>query len=78
MHEFTVSAEVRAGAKKRELIYDTARKTFVIRTPKPPEDGKANKDVVDMLAEHFNLPKSAISILRGATSKKKIIKIMAP
>lgn len=78
MHEFTVAVEVKPGSKKRELAFDKTKNILVIRTPKPPEDSKANKDVVDMLAEHFNVSKSAVSILKGHSGKRKIIKIMAP
>ena len=38
-----------------------------------PEDGKANKQVVKLLAKELNLPKSALSIVRGLTSRNKMI-----
>ena len=40
-----------------------------------PEDGKANKQVVKLLAKELNLPKSALSIVRGLTSRNKMIMI---
>ena len=78
MQEFTITVLAKPSSKVRTITYDEIKKIFVIRTPKAPEDGKANKDVVDMLAEHFSVPKSAILILRGHSGKRKIIKIMAP
>lgn len=77
MREFTVSIEVKPGAKKRSVVIDDVRGVIVVRTTAVPERGKANKDVVDILAEHFNVPKSNIALLRGGTSKRKLFKIMA-
>ena len=38
-----------------------------------PENGKANKLVVRLLAKELNLPKSALSIVRGHASRNKKI-----
>ena len=38
-----------------------------------PVDGKANKELVEMLAEAFDLPKSAVQFKSGETSKTKRI-----
>lgn len=40
-----------------------------------PEDGKANAAMFKLLAEYFDLPKSAFRITRGDTSRNKIVKI---
>jgi uncharacterized protein (TIGR00251 family) len=48
---------------------------FKIKTTKPPEDGKANESVIEILAKHFEVRKSQIEIISGATSQKKIIQI---
>jgi len=41
----------------------------------PPEDGKANDAVVKVLADRLRVPKSAISVRIGATSRRKVIHI---
>lgn len=38
-----------------------------------PEDGKANKQVLKLLAKELGLPKSALLIARGHTSRDKVI-----
>ncbi|MBQ0032279.1 MAG: YggU family protein [bacterium] len=38
-----------------------------------PVDGKANKELVETLAEAFDLPKSAVQFKSGETSKAKRI-----
>ncbi len=41
----------------------------------PPVDGKANEAVIDYLAEWFQVPKSNIVIVSGATGRNKRIAI---
>lgn len=36
-----------------------------------PEDGKANRAVIDLLAETFDVAPSSISLVRGAASRDK-------
>ena len=40
-----------------------------------PEDGKANKAVIALLAKRLKLPKSAIDIASGATDRRKTLLI---
>jgi uncharacterized protein len=41
----------------------------------PAQDNQANQEVVKLLAEHFSVPKSAVTVLRGRTSRRKLIGI---
>ena len=40
-----------------------------------PERGKANKKIVGILSEYFDVPKSKMQIIKGETSQDKIIQI---
>jgi uncharacterized protein (TIGR00251 family) len=40
-----------------------------------PEKGKANKAVIELLADHFGVARSAVTILHGQSKKKKLIRI---
>ncbi|HCK32916.1 MAG: hypothetical protein CMH32_06075 [Micavibrio sp.] len=40
-----------------------------------PEDGKANKAVIALLSKALGVPKSALTITHGLTSRDKIIEI---
>jgi uncharacterized protein len=44
-----------------------------VRIAAPPEKGKANKELTDFLAEKLGVKKSAISIIKGQTSRYKTI-----
>jgi hypothetical protein len=41
----------------------------------PPVDGKANKVMAKVLAEHFKVRKGSVKIIRGEKSKEKVIEI---
>ena len=43
-----------------------------VYTTTAPTDGKATNDVIKMLAEYYNVPKTSIKLVRGATSRDKI------
>jgi uncharacterized protein (TIGR00251 family) len=43
---------------------------FVVRAP--PEKGKANEAVLDLLAEAFCVPRSAVELIRGETGRDKL------
>ena len=42
-----------------------------------PERGRANRELVKRLAEHFAVPEASVRILSGATSRKKLVEIDA-
>lgn len=41
----------------------------------PPVDGKANDELIKFLSKKFGVPKSAISIVKGETSRHKTLRI---
>ncbi len=44
----------------------------------PPERGKANEEVVSLVARLFDLPASRVEVLRGLTSPDKVIRLALP
>lgn len=40
-----------------------------------PEDGKANLALINLLAKTWKLPKSAFTIVRGATDRNKVVRV---
>lgn len=49
-----------------------------IRIAAPPVDGAANDELVRFLAEAFGVPKRQVTILNGATSRAKRVRIDSP
>lgn len=41
----------------------------------PPVDGKANQELISLVAKHFKRPKAEVSIKSGASSRLKLVQI---
>ena len=50
---------------------DSKHGAVLIKVTAPAEGGKANEAVIRLLADELNIPKSAIKIKRGETSRHK-------
>ena len=67
---------VRVTAKaKFKRVEETAPGYFKVYVPAAPEDNKANKAVIEALAEYYGVRKSRILILQGERSRDKRIEI---
>ena len=51
-------------------MYGTAIK---VSLNSPPVDGKANRELCVFLAKKLKLPKSAVSLVSGQTSRDKVV-----
>ncbi len=49
---------------------------FEVRVDERALGGRANKRLVEILAEHFNISKSRVSIIRGTKSRNKTVQII--
>ncbi len=58
-----------------EGVEEIDAKTLRVRVNTQPEKGKANERVLELLSEHYQVPKSNITILKGHTAKRKLIAI---
>jgi uncharacterized protein (TIGR00251 family) len=74
-----ISLKVIPNAKQNEVVSDEVDlfgvRILKVKVSQPPEDGKANKAVIELLAEYFKVRKNAISIITGESSRNKIIEI---
>ena len=50
-------------------------KGFLVRLHAAPVDGAANAELIEVLAEAFNVPKRAVSIVSGERSRQKRVRI---
>ena len=73
-HSKTVAVRVIPRARRR-AVEPQPGGGLVVRVTEPPEDGRANDAVREALAGHFGVKRSAICILRGATSRRKVVAI---
>ena len=65
------------GAKRTEVagVHGDALR---IRLAAPPVDGKANAELLRFLAEAFGVPRRAVTLVRGESSRQKIVRIEQP
>jgi uncharacterized protein len=48
-----------------------------VRVTAAPEDGRANRAVIELLADALSVPPSSIALVRGATSRDKWFRLPA-
>jgi uncharacterized protein len=63
---------VRPNASRTEVggIHDG---TLVVRVAQPPSEGQATAAALDAVARALGLPRSAVNLVRGATSRRKVL-----
>ncbi len=58
---------------RRNAVESAPDGTLRVYTTAAPADGDANAAVIKMLARHLDVPKTSIKIIRGLTSRDKVI-----
>lgn len=69
-----LTLHIQPGAKKTEFAGQHGD-ALKIRLAAPPVDGKANEALVRFIAEALKLPKSAVNLKSGQTSRRKVLEI---
>jgi uncharacterized protein len=72
---FDVTVVPRAG---RAGVEKTGDRAYRVRVTSPPEGGRANRDVLRLLAELWGVPPSSLSVVRGETSRRKTVACRDP
>lgn len=71
-----VTVELRAQPRARRIALDcTAQGALKAAVTAPAEEGKANRAMIDLLAEAWRLPKSAFEVTRGAGARDQVLNI---
>jgi hypothetical protein len=68
----TVKVQPRSKAPGVEKL---AGGTFRVRVQAAPDRGRANREVIERLAEYLDIPPSRLKIVRGETSSSKWVKV---
>ena len=59
----------------RNEVTKTSEGEYRVKLTAPPVDGEANAMLIKILAEHFDVPKSSLSIIGGKSARTKIVEI---
>ena len=70
-----ISVRVTSNAKEARVT-KTGETSLEVRVDEKAVGGRANKRLMKILSEHFNIPRSSITIVRGTRSRDKIIEII--
>jgi hypothetical protein len=62
------------GSKTHEII-KIDENSYRVKIDAPAIEGEANKRLIEILAEYFNIPKSSVKILKGFKNRNKIVSI---
>ncbi|NJL68127.1 MAG: DUF167 domain-containing protein [Microcoleus sp. SM1_3_4] len=60
---------------KQQSIQEQPDGSLIVHLKSPPIDGKANQELIVLLAKKFNLSKSSIAIKSGFSSRNKLVEI---
>ena len=69
---------MRVRVKPRARISELVRMPdgmWQARIKSPPVDGKANEELIALVAAHFKCRKAAVSIKSGASGRSKIVRV---
>jgi uncharacterized protein (TIGR00251 family) len=76
MTDLVLQVKVKPRAKASELTQE-ADGTWVARLKSPPVDGKANEELVMLVAERFGCRKADVTIKAGASGRTKLVQVSA-
>ena len=60
---------------KTSSLEPAAQGEFVAHVRSPPTDGRANAELIELVARHFRCPRACVSIKSGAGSRTKRVAI---
>ncbi|AJP49135.1 hypothetical protein PG1C_13230 [Rugosibacter aromaticivorans] len=70
----TLTLYIQPGAKKTEVV-GLHGEALKIRLHAPPVDGQANAQLIAFLAQRLALPKRAVTLLAGESSRAKRVRV---
>lgn len=72
-----VRVRVIPRAKKSEII-KVNEHHLKVKLVSPPVKDRANRELIELLAEYYSIQKSAIKIVKGQHSREKFVEISLP
>ncbi len=76
VHSMKVNVTIKPNSTKGPLVELQADGVLVVYVREVAADNKANEALIKILAEYYDAPKSRVRIVRGATSRSKLVEIL--
>jgi uncharacterized protein len=70
-----IAVTVKPNAKTAQII-ELANGEYRVAVKEPAQNGRANQAVIELLARHLGVPKSTIKIIRGISSRHKLLEAL--
>jgi uncharacterized protein (TIGR00251 family) len=70
-----IAVRVQPGARRNALVDRLANGDWKIAVSAPPEGGRANEAVVELLAELLGVKRREVTVARGTSSRAKSIEV---
>ena len=67
-----IHAKVTAGARKEELVQKDPEH-FIVSVKEKAENNNANTRVLELIAEHFKIPRNKVRIVNGHHHPSKLL-----
>jgi uncharacterized protein (TIGR00251 family) len=74
MAAIVLHVKVRPNARTSSL-HEVTDGTWQAQLKSPPVDGRANEELIALVADHFGCRKSAVVIKAGASGRTKLVKV---
>ena len=70
-----INITVKPNSTKGPLVEIQNDGSLIVYIREIASDGQANKSLIKILSNHFDVPKTSVKIIRGLASRKKVIEI---
>ena len=70
-----IRVKVKPNSRSNEVTR-IADGSFAVKVTDPPSEGRANEKVIELLAKHFGIPKRNIAMVRGFSSRNKVLELL--
>ena len=74
MAAVTLQVRVKPWSKRSSFVQQPDG-SWVAQLRSPPVDGKANAELIALIAEYFSCRKSAVAIKAGASGRTKLVRV---
>jgi uncharacterized protein (TIGR00251 family) len=69
-----IQVKVKPGSRNEEVTQKG--NTFIVTTKEPPKEGRANRQVIKLLAKHFKVPQNQVKFISGFKQRDKVVEII--
>jgi uncharacterized protein len=70
-----IEVKVEPRSSRRQITGVMCNEVLKVKLTAPPVDGSANEQLIELISEVTGVKKSCIKIVRGLSSKRKVVEI---